>query len=414
MDKNTTKSTIGEYLIPLSSEYLLKHINFLGLDKYTKKLDTVKFSRLFIFAQMKQIASLTDISLNLKTDENLQKEIQLESISTAQLSRKLSSIDPAFYEWLFQRMVGEITREYGIPKATAAVGKIHLIDASTISLCITHYRWATFRNTKAGVKLHMRIVYSDDTPLPDQAILTPAKPADKTQMDLLVVRDPGALNVFDRGYLDYRKFDEYCLKNIRFVTRLKGNAIVTVIEEKTVCPGSTIQREAIVLLGNPKTFQMKHRLRLIETLDGEGKLITILTNDMNMSVEELSDVYRMRWQIELFFKWIKQHLKIKRCYGHSAHAVYNQIRIALIAFCLTLLMKKKVAFQGSLLTVQKLLRLCWDKGFQAFVQKLHWKPTRQSRGRRKFDHEQIFRETLQQFEEGEIEQLNELFYDPTN
>lgn len=272
---------------------------------------------------MKQIASLTDISLNLKTDENLQTEIDLESISTAQLSRKLSPIDPAFYKLLFQRMVGEITREYGIPKATAALGKIHLIDASTISLCITNYRWATFRNTKAGMKLHMRIVFYDDTPLPDQAILTPAKPADKTQMDLLVVQDPDALNAFNRGYLDYRKFDEYCLKNIRFVNRLKGNAIVEVIEEKAVLPGSIIQREALVLLGNPKTFKMKHPLRLIEKMDGEGKQITILTNDMNMSVEELSDVYRIRWQIELFFKWLKQHLKVKRCYGHSAHAVYN-------------------------------------------------------------------------------------------
>lgn len=387
MDKDTTKSTIEEYLIPLSNEYLSKYINFLDLDKYTKKLDTVTFTKLFVFAQMKQIASLTDISLKLNTHENLQKELKLESISTAQLSRKLSSIDPVFYELLFQRMVGQITREYGIPKATAALGKIHLIDASTISLCITHYRWAEFRNTKAGIKLHMRIVYCDDIPLPDQAIITVAKPADTTQMDLLVVQEADALNIFDRGYLDYRKFDSYCANGTRFVTRLKGNAMVTVIEERIVPMGSVIRREAIVLLGDPKTFQMQHPLRLIETLDGEGKVVTILTNDMNMSIEELSDVYRKRWQIELFFKWIKQNLKIKRCFGHSANAVYNQIRIALITFCRTLLMKKKTAFQGILLTLQKLLRETWYEAFSKLIQALYYDPERHSLGRRKWEHD---------------------------
>jgi hypothetical protein len=414
MDKNTTKSTIGEYLIPLNTEYIFKYINFLNLDKYTKKLDTLTFSKLFVFAQMKQISSLTDISMKLGADEKLQKELTLESISTSQLSRKLSAIDPVFYELVFKRLVKKITQEYGIPKGTAALGKIHLIDASTISLCITQYRWAEFRNTKAGVKLHMRIVYCEDTALPDEAILTPAKPADKTQMDGLIVHDEDALNVFDRGYVDYRKFDEYCSEGTRFVTRLKGNATVAVIEERPVQTGSLIQREAVVLLGDPKTYQMKNPLRLIETLDGEGNLVTILTNDMNMSVEELSDVYRKRWQIELFFKWIKQNLKIKRCFGQSANAVYNQIRIALITFCLTLLMKKKVAFQGRLLSIQKWLRHSWDEPFSTFIQKLFHKPTRRSKGRRKLEHERIFEETVHQYEIGEAAHLDDLAYDPVN
>ena len=231
-------------------------------------------------------------------------------------------------------------------------------------------------------------------------------------MDALIVAEKDALNVFDRGYVDYRKFDTYSEKGIHFVTRLKQNAVLTILEEKPVPPGSSIIREAIVRLGSPQTYQMTYALRLIETVDSKGNLICIITNEMEMSAEELGEVYRKRWQIELFFKWIKQHLTIKRCYGRSDVAVYNQLRIALITFCLTLLMKRRVANKGTLLDVQKLLQLCWDKDFQAFVRKLCRPPTRRSKGRRFYAHERLFKETLAQYERGETDHLNDLTYDP--
>lgn len=177
-------------------------------------------------------------------------------------------------------------------------------------------------------------------------------------------------------------------------------------------PGSSIIREAIVRLGNPQTYQMTYALRLIETVDSKGNLICIITNEMEMSAKELSEVYRKRSQIELFFKWIKQHLTIKQCYGRSGVAVYNQLRIALITFCLTLLMKRKVANKGTLLDVQKRLQLCWDKDFQVFVRKLCRPPTRRSKGRRAYARERLFKETLAQYERGETDHLNDLTYDP--
>src|SRR5690625_4261227 len=413
MDKDTTKSTFTEYLIPFDSKFVKNQIRSLNLDHYMKKMDTETCSKLFIYAQLTQIKSYTDISLELENNEDLQQELGLESMSTSQLSRRFRDLNPMLYESVFQDLVKKIHAQFGFRKANEALARIHLIDSSTISMCLTQYRWAEFRNTKAGIKLHTRVCFWDEEHIvPDKVILTPAKPADKTQMDELIVQDPNALNVFDRGYVDYRKYDEYCEKGIRFVTRLKNNAIVKILEEKAVHPDSPIVREAIALLGNPATYQMKHPLRLVETFDSKGNKIIIITNDRELSAEEIGDVYRYRWQIELFFKWMKQHLHIKRFYGRSANAVYNQIRIALIAFCLKILLKRKVAHHGSLLTIQKLLRLCCFESFDRFIRKLHRKPERSSPGRRRWDHDLIFEATLQMYERDEADHLDDLVYDP--
>ncbi len=414
MDKDTIKSTFTEYLLPLDREFLLKQIEKLGLDRYTKKLDTVTFSNLFIFAQLKQLRSLVDISLELRTCEELQQELDLGSISASQLSRKLRDLDPSMYEATLEHLIWQIHREFGFKKGTQALGRLNLIDSSTIPLCLTKYRWAEFRNTKAGIKMHTRVVYHDQTVSPDKVVLKPAKASDKTEMNELVVQEPDALNLFDRAYLDYELFDQYCGNGTRFITRLKANAIVTVLEEKSVDPEGPILREAIVLLGKPGANQMEHALRLIETQDSEGNLVTLITNDMVMVTTELSDLYRYRWHIELFFKWVKQHLHIKRFYGTSANAVYTQIRIALITYCLLLLMQRKIAYQGNLLNVFKLIHHCWDEPLEAMIRKLYGNRSRISKGRRTYNHERIFVETLQQFENGETEHLDDLAYDPVN
>ncbi|NOU88205.1 hypothetical protein GC102_20885 [Paenibacillus sp. LMG 31460] len=106
-------------------------------------------------------------------------------------------------ETVFKDLVQQVSSRPGVRKTNQKLGRIHLSDSSTISLCLMKYRWAEFRKTKAGIKIHQRIIYCGDGIYPDEAILTPAKPADKTQMDALVVTDSDALNIFDRGYVDY-------------------------------------------------------------------------------------------------------------------------------------------------------------------------------------------------------------------
>lgn len=140
--------------------------------------------------------------------------------------------------------------------------------------------------------------------------------------------------------------------------------------------------------------------------------MTILTNDLTLPAEEICDVYRQRWQIELFFKWVKQHLVLKRLYGKSEAAVYNQLWIALVTYCLLILMQLKVAHRGKLLHVYKCIRLYWDREFADFVRALYKGATRVSKGRRRWPEEQIFKETLQQYRYGQTEHLETTIYDP--
>lgn len=406
MNKNNRKSTFCEYLHALDCHVISKMIESSKTDRYVKKLDSLKFLKLFIHAQLNQIESLTDISLNLKTNKKLQKIIGLKGISTATLSRKLSSIQPELFKAVFHHLVQKLHQQLGIKKVNENLGKIHLIDSSTISLALSKHRWADFRTTKAGVKLHLRIVFCENVTYPDKLIVTPARPADVTQLDALIVEDHGALHVFDRGYFDFEKFDEYCTKGIRFVTRLKENTVIQVIDEVQIDPDSAITREAVVKIG-----KMKHPLRLIETKDTQGNLIRIVMNDAKISAEEISDLYRNRWKIELFFKWIKQHLVVKRIFGQSAQAVENQIFLAMITFCLSLLMKQSVSYNGSLWTFQKYLRRCWDKALSTLKRELFRKATRKSAGRKRLDYEKIYRETLQQYENQEFEHLDQLSFE---
>jgi IS4 transposase len=250
-----------------------------------------------------------------------------------------------------------------------------------------------------------------DGNLPDKVVVSPARPSDRSKMDELVVDEAGALNLFDRGYNDYTKFDEYAEKGILFITRLKSNAIVQMVADNKIAPESVIEEDQIVILGTGKN-QMKHPLRLLKTTDTEGNQVLILTDDFLKSAEEIGDLYRYRWQIELFFKWIKQHLTVKHLYGKSPQAVENQIFMALITYCLLMLLKTETGFTGRLLTIQRLVKACLLLPFGAFLRQL-LREKRKSRGRRKVaDYLVIFEATMRQVVAGESDYLDDPTFGP--
>jgi len=269
-----------------------------------------------VYAQLEQLKSLRAISNSLNNQE-LSQAIDLESFSFSQVSRRLNNLPTEVLQTLFKDITFKVLKETGVNALNDAFQHLHLIDSSTISLCLSDYPWADFRKTTAGVKLHLGLRFFEKGVLPEKVVITPAKPADKTQMDALVVEEEGALNVFDRAYVDYRKFDSYCENGTRFVTRLKGNAIIEVVKELPLDPDGPITKHHIVYLGNAFNYKMKYKLRLIETVDTEGKAVIIITNDFDHTTEEIGDIYKNRWQIEIFFKWLKQHLKVKQFYGKS-------------------------------------------------------------------------------------------------
>lgn len=409
--KGTIKSTFFQLFEPIFSQSFRQLLQKLEVDKYVKKLTAFKFIILMVFAQLEQLTCLREISNSLNNNK-FSKMIKLDSISFSQISRKLRSMMLETVEFLFRDLVRQVGIQTGFKPIRQELGRLYLIDSSTISLCLTRYRWASFRKTKGGIKIHLRLRLFKQGVLPDAAIITPAKVADKTQMDGLVVEEKGVFNVFDRAYLDYKKFDDYCENGILFASRLKKNALVEVVKKLPVTPGSKIKRDCIVILGKDGFTKMHHPLRYIETEDLEGNQIIIITNDFKMSAEEIGDIYRYRWQIELFFKWIKQHLHVKHFYGLTQQAVEMQLYIALITYCLLKIIQLKTGYKGPLLQIQRLLNTCLYEPFPCFVRRLYRKPERISKGRRKIDHERIYQETLRQVIAGEADHLDDLTYDP--
>ena len=208
-DKNTTESTFFQLLGPILSQDLWQKINnkVAFIDKYAKKLKTVQLVQLVMNAEMQHYGSLDEISNSLNEDE-FAKAIHLDSISTSQISRRFRDMSTDVADIIHKSVVHKLGLEVGFKALRQSLGRLYLIDASTISLCLSQYLWADFRKTKGGVKLHQRIRFDGDS-IPDAATITVARKSDKSQLESLIVEDEDALNVFDRGYLDYKQFDDY-------------------------------------------------------------------------------------------------------------------------------------------------------------------------------------------------------------
>lgn len=397
MDKDITNSTFKKVLERFPFESFCAIINENGTDKYIKKLFATKLFYIMFIAQINQVESLRALSAKVSNDINLQNAIALESISAAQISRRLKNISSDFWAAVFTNVAQLVTMKTTGNNQLPKGDRINIIDASTIILCLNSYLWADFRKTKAGVKIHQRVVYQDGVTFPDKAVLTTARKSDKSQLDELLVTDEGALNVFDRGYVDYGKWDEYSEAGIRFVTRSKSNYIISIVEEKQI-PGNGDMSESVVLLGDPKRTIMRHRLRLIHIKDSVGKQVDILTNDFSLSAFEITEIYRRRWKIELFFKWIKQHLKVKILYGKSANAVYSQIWLALITFCVLLLTKIGLKTKKTLFDIKRILTDTMFEPLATFLSALRRQSSKLSKGRQCTDHNKEYEQLLRQVE----------------
>lgn len=203
------------------------------------------------------------------------------------------------------------------------------LDSSTIDLCAKIFDWARFKRTKGAVKLHLLLDH--DGHLPRYAVITDGKTSDievARQLEL----PPGSIVVFDRGYNDYLWFTELTLFDVGFVTRMKEGSLYELVEQRTA-RGHGVRRDQII------TIRTKHsevdeqpvQLRRIEFVDEQGKEYVFLTNRLDLAATTIAEIYRQRWQIELFFKAIKQNLRIKTFVGTSENALHIQIWTALIA-----------------------------------------------------------------------------------
>jgi IS4 transposase len=211
----------------------------------------------------------------------------------------------------------------------------YLIDATSVKLNARSADWARFSTGVCGAKVH--VIYDADADRPIYAAVSPANVNDITAAQQMPI-EPGATYVFDLGYYDYAWWAEFDAAGCRIVTRFKSNTPLQVVKELKVVAGGNILSDRIGFLpsrqARSRRNPMQDAVREVRVTTDSGKVLRILSNDLDASAEEIADLYRRRWAIELFFRWIKQILKITRFVGTSENAVRIQIAVALIAFLL--------------------------------------------------------------------------------
>ena len=235
---------------------------------------------------------------------------------------------------------------------------VHLVDATSIRLTDASRAWADYEKHGALVKLH--VDFDADRAIPANIAITPARVNDVCMVAAMPI-EPGETYVFDLGYYDYSWWARLDAAGCRFVTRLKTNTHPRVIEERAVPPDGNIRSDRIVAIDNRLMSNRKNPLagislrEVVVAIDG-GRYLRFVTNDLDAPAAEVAALYKARWQIELFFRWVKQHLKIKKFLGTSENAIRIQIAVALIVFLLLRLAAEATRSTASLLTFTRLVR----------------------------------------------------------
>lgn len=310
-----------------------------------------------IFCQLGRAHSLREICGGLACCEGKLRHLRMQRAPARSTLAYANQHRPwQLYEHLFHAMLGRIQGEALGHHKFRFKNKLISLDASVIDLCAASFGWAHFRHTKGAVKLHLQLDH--DGYLPCFALI-----GSGSQHEITVARSlqyqPGSILVFDRGYIDYEWFGALSAQKVSFVTRLKENAVYKVLAERAVPQRSNVLRDQDIMIGGRLSGrQCAVPLRRVEFQEPEtGKVLVFLTNNLKLSSSTVAAIYKERWQIELFFKAIKQNLKIKTFLGTSANALKTQIWTALIAMLLLRYLQLKARYGWSFSNLMAFLRM---------------------------------------------------------
>jgi len=312
----------------------------------------------FVTMAMAQLAgrnSLRDIVENISAQAHRLYHLGSAKLSRSNLSRINDGKPYALYEALFGKLLGRC--QGVVPGHTFRFkNPLYSLDASTIDLCLSVFPWADFRTTKGAIKLHVGLNHAGY--LPEFVTVTEGKNHDVTVGRTLKF-PKGSIVAVDKGYNDYAWYKQLTDKGIYFVTRLKTNAKYRTVSRQPVLKSKgLICDQTIEFTGIQTAKKCPVQLRRIAYRDAEtGKRYVFLTNNFKLAAKTIADIYKARWQVELFFKWIKQNLKIKSFVGTSKNAVLTQIWIALCVYLLLAFLKFQSKLQKSTQQILRLLQL---------------------------------------------------------
>ena len=352
---NSTGSLFSQILALFQRSDFARHVRELKAEHRAKGFSSWDQFVAMVFCQMAQARSLREISDGLKSCEGklrhlgLEREPKRSTLSYANAHRPWELYERVFYDLLAQCQALSPKKKFRFKN------KLLTLDSTTVELCASMFDWAAFRQTKGAIKLHLLLDH--DGYLPVFGLVSDGKFGDvKVAQDLDFPK--GSIVAMDRAYIDYALFTRWTRQGVFFVTRLKANADVVRLESHSIPKDSLIRRDEIIRLqpfiaGRPDYEDMR---RVVVWLEDKQEELVLLTNNFTLAAATIAAIYKERWQIELFFKLLKQQLRIKTFVGTSANAVRIQIWTALISVLMLRYLQFRSAWSGGLSNLVALLR----------------------------------------------------------
>ena len=358
MIMNVGKTLFAQLMDFLPWSTFNRYVARYGGDKGVRTLTCAEQFRVMAFAQLTYRESLRDIEVSLSAQASKLYHMGFrEPVRRSTLADANESRDWRIYADFAARLIIQARALYASEDLGLVLSNtVYALDSTTIDLCLSVFPWAHFRTTKAAVKMHTLLDLRGS--IPSFIHVSDGKLHDVHALDLLTP-EAGAIYVMDRGYVDFARLHRLHLAGAFFVTRAKSNLKAhRVYSAPTDRDTGILCDQTIALEGFYSKQDYPTYLRRVRFKDPEtGKTLVFLTNQMSLPAATICALYKSRWQVELFFKWIKQHLRIKQFFGTSENAVKTQIWIAVSVYVLVAIVRKKLNIDASLYTLLQVLSL---------------------------------------------------------
>jgi putative transposase len=346
-------NTIAQQLLKLTPRHEFDAIAR-EVDRRTRSLTCWSQFNALLFAQFTGRDSLRDVVTGLEARKSELYHLGIGDVRRSTLADANERRPWHVYETVFDRVLAKcraLAPAHGFKFKNA----LYSIDATTIDLCLSVFPWAKFRKRKGAIKIHTVLDHRGH--LPSVAVVSDGKKA-----DIRAAREmkfaPGSILAMDRGYIDFAWMESLNEGGVFFVTRMKTNTCYRTVRRFPESKGSGVTSDSNVVLTGTAGAAYSSALRRVRYVDPEtGNVYVFLTNAFHFSAKTIAEIYKQRWQIELFFRWIKQHLKVKTFLGTSKNAVLTQIYVALIAYLLVAFQAFQQRTRASSLTLLRLIQL---------------------------------------------------------
>ena len=351
----------GKYIFAQLTDFLPRRV----FDTIVTKYDGNKKIRTFtcwnqmlcmIFGQLTARDSMRDLMLSLEAHNTKYYHLGLgKSVTRTNLGKANRNRDYRIYEDFAYVLIEEARNSvYKDDFEVKVDGNVYAFDSSTIDLCLSVFWWAEFRKHKGGIKLHT--LYDVKTSIPSLVLITSAKVHDVNMLDAFTY-EAGSLYIMDKGYIDFTRLYKLNCSKAHFVTRAKENMQFRRIYSNKVDKTTGLIYDQIGKLETYKSLKSyPEKLRRVKYYDAEtNKVFIFITNNLELTAFEIALLYKKRWQVELFFKWIKQHLRIKSFWGTTINAVKIQLYCAIITYCMVTIVGNKLKVDRSIYEILQIL-----------------------------------------------------------